>query len=75
MFKGTETRFEVVIKNGKPFLRQWHPVFQYEGGYHDSMIYKARTEAPYFRYMSSYLGNIPLNDEMKEQLKAALKGA
>lgn len=46
MFKGTETRFEVVIKNGKPFLRQWHPVFQYEGGYHDSMIYKARTEAP-----------------------------
>lgn len=75
MFTGTETRFEVVMKDGRPYLRQWHPIYNCEGGYHDSMIYKARTEAPYIRYLSSYLGDIPLNDEMKNQLKSALKGA
>ena len=31
-------KYEVVMKNGKPFLRMWHPIYDWEGGYHDCMI-------------------------------------
>ena len=63
------TRYEVVVKNGKPFLRMYHPIYDYQGGYNDSMIYKAKTDAPYIKYMSGYLGKLYLEDEMKKELR------
>lgn len=66
-------KYEIVMKNGKPFLRMWHPIYDWEGGYHDCMIYKAKTDAPYIKYMSGYLGTIDLDEEMKSELRKVLK--
>ena len=65
-------KYEVVMKNGKAYLRMWHPFYDYQGGYNDSMIYKAKTDEPYIKYQSGYLGKLYLDEEMKEQLKKVM---
>lgn len=67
------TTYEIVKKNGKPFLRMYHPIYDYQGGYYESMIYGAKTEKPYIKYMSGYLGKTFLDEELKEKLREALK--
>lgn len=61
-----ESRFEVVMKNGRPFLRHWHPIFKWQGGYEDRMIYGAKTDAPYIKWNWEKL---TLEDYMIEQLR------
>lgn len=63
------SRFEVVLKNGRPFLRHWHKIFDWKGGFEDRTIYGARTAAPYIKW--NWL-KLELEDEMKEQLRNLL---
>lgn len=61
------SRFEVVQKNGRAFLRHWHPLYDWRGGYEDRMIYGAKTETPYIKW--NWL-RMELDAEMIEQLRA-----
>jgi hypothetical protein len=62
-----DNTYEVVIKNGKPFLRMWHSIYQ--NGYYDSMIYKAKSEKPYIKYLGS---TWYIEDDKKEMIKKAI---
>lgn len=53
-------RFEVITKNGKPFMRMTA-----YGQVTDMMIYKAKTEKPYVRYLGQFFY---LDEEMKKQI-------
>lgn len=65
-------KIEIIKKEKKYFVRMTHKSFDYCGGYVDCMIYGAKTEQPYIKYASGYLGKTYLDDSMKAQL-AALK--
>lgn len=58
-----EAIFNVVLKDGKPYLK-WT---QYETTY--LRIWKANSENPYIKYMSGFLGNIYLDENMKDDLR------
>ena len=58
--------FEVIMKNGRPFLRHWHPIHEWQGGYEDRKIFGAKTETPYIKWMWNRL---ELDPEMLEQLR------
>lgn len=66
----SKTRYEVIEKKGKPFLRMWHPIYRERGGYYDSMIYCIKSK-PFIRYIGS---KWYLEPDMIRQLQA-LKGA
>lgn len=63
------SRFEVVLKNGRPFLRHWHKIFDWNGGYEDRTIYGVNTATPYIRWNFQKL---ELSSDMKEQLRNLL---
>ena len=63
------SRFEVVLKNGRPFLRHWHKIFEWNGGYEDRTIYGVKTATPYIRW---YFQKLELEPYMKEQLRSLL---
>lgn len=63
------SRFEVVLKNGRPFLRHWHKIFDWNGGYEDRTIYGVNTVTPYIRWNFQKL---ELDSDMKEQLRNLL---
>lgn len=58
-----ETTFEVILKNGKPFVRMTCGDYVV-----DMKIWKAKTDAPYVKYMSTFNGYVYLSDDMKAQL-------
>jgi hypothetical protein len=58
------TRFEVIKKNNKPFVRMVSGNYQV-----DMMVYGAKTEAPYVKYMSGYMGKTYLTEDMKADLR------
>ena len=62
------TTFEVIMKNNKPFLR----MIRGEENT-DMMIYKAKTDSPYVKFMSSYMGKTYLTEDMKADLRNILK--
>lgn len=61
--------FEVVMKNGRLYLRHWHPIYDFKGGYEDRAIYGVKTQTPYIKWNWRKL---ELEDDMKEQLKKLL---
>lgn len=52
--------FEVIRKNGKPFMRM-----NSYGRITDMMIYKAKTDKPYVRYLGQFFY---LDEDMKKEL-------
>ena len=66
--KGT---WKVILKNGKPYLRGYH--YFGNNNHLDMMIWKAKTDKPYCKFMSSYLGLLYLDDDMKKQLREVLE--
>lgn len=58
------TTFEVIMKNNKPFLR----MIRGEENI-DMMIYKAKTDSPYIKFMSGYMGKTYLTEDMKADLR------
>ena len=59
--------YEVITKNGRPYLRHWHTIYQ--GGYRDMTIYGAKTATPYVKW--NWL-RFELDDDMKHQLARIL---
>ena len=59
-------KFEVIKKNGKPFMR----MISY-GRIIDMMIYKAKTEKPYVRYCGQFFY---LDSNMKQALDLVING-
>ena len=53
--------FEVIKKNGKPFMRMTS-----YGHITDMMIYKVKTDKPYVRYLGQFFY---LDEEMKKALE------
>lgn len=56
----SKTTFEVIKKNGKPFMRM-----NAYGQTTDMMIYKAKTDAPYIKHLGM---TFYLDEELKKQL-------
>ena len=55
-----KTKFEVIQKNGKPFVRMT------SGAYvTDMKVWKVKTDAPYVRYLGHFFY---LDEDMKRQL-------
>ena len=72
MFTTGRTSYEIIMKDKRPFVRMWDPVYKSQGGYNDFMVYAAYTEKPYFKYMSDLIGPMYLPDALIAELKKAL---
>lgn len=64
--------FEVILKDGKPYLRAYH--YAGRGKHIDMKIWKAESDKPYCKYLSNYIGLLYLDEDMKKQLRDVLAG-
>lgn len=64
--------FEVIKRNGRYWLRFWDPIFNWKGGYDDSMIYGIKTGAPYYKWMGM---KYELDEELQAKLAEAIMAA